>query len=141
VPSSPDPSNSIRNAVRQYSLENNLQFFDLREQKGFLRNIVIRNSLDGKVMVIVVFFHDDFEKRNGLLDFIASEFPQVNSLMYVINSKKNDSLNDQEPILYKGEDHLVEEMDGLKFQNRTKIFLSDKYQAGTGTLPYSQRFC
>jgi 23S rRNA (uracil1939-C5)-methyltransferase len=123
----PDPSNSIRNAVRQYSLENNLQFFDLREQKGFLRNIVIRNSLDGKVMVIVVFFHDDFEKRNGLLDFIASEFPQVNSLMYVINSKKNDSLNDQEPILYKGEDHLVEEMDGLKFRIGPKSF----YQTNT----------
>jgi len=123
----PDPSNSIRNAVRQYSLENNLQFFDLREQKGFLRNIVIRNSLDGKVMVIVVFFHDDFEKRNGLLDFIASEFPQVNSLMYVINSKKNDSLNDQEPVLYKGEDHLVEEMDGLKFRIGPKSF----YQTNT----------
>ena len=123
----PDPSNSIRNAVRQYSHENNLQFFDLREQKGFLRNIVIRNSLDGKVMVIVVFFHDDFEKRNGLLDFIASEFPQVNSLMYVINSKKNDSLNDQEPVLYKGEDHLVEEMGGLKFRIGPKSF----YQTNT----------
>ena len=123
----PDPSNSIRNAVRQYSHENNLQFFDLREQRGFLRNIVIRNSLDGKVMVIVVFFHDDFEKRNGLLDFIASEFPQVNSLMYVINSKKNDSLNDQEPVLYKGEDHLVEEMGGLKFRIGPKSF----YQTNT----------
>jgi 23S rRNA (uracil1939-C5)-methyltransferase len=123
----PDPSNSIRNAVRQYSHENNLQFFDLREQKGFLRNIVIRNSLDGKVMVIVVFFHDDFEKRNGLLDFLASEFPQINSLMYVINSKKNDSLNDQEPVLYKGEDHLVEEMGGLKFRIGPKSF----YQTNT----------
>jgi 23S rRNA (uracil1939-C5)-methyltransferase len=123
----PDPSNSIRNTVRQYSRENNLQFFNLREQKGFLRNIIIRNSLDGKVMVIVVFFHDDIEKRNGLLDFLASEFPQVNSLMYVINSKKNDSLNDQEPILYKGEDHLVEEMDGLKFRIGPKSF----YQTNT----------
>jgi 23S rRNA (uracil1939-C5)-methyltransferase len=118
----PEPSNSIRNAARQYAHENNLQFFDLREQKGFLRNIVIRNSLDGKVMVIVVFFHDDVEKRNGLLDFLASEFPQINSLMYVINAKKNDSLNDQEPILYKGEDHLVEEMDGLKFRIGPKSF-------------------
>ena len=123
----PEPSNSIRNTVRQYAHENNLQFFDLREQKGFLRNIVIRNSLDGKVMVIVVFFHDDVEKRNGLLDFLASEFPQINSLIYVINAKKNDSLNDQEPILYKGEDHLVEEMDGLKFRIGPKSF----YQTNT----------
>ena len=81
----PEPSNSIRNAVREYARRNNLQFFDLREQKGFLRNIVIRNSLEGKVMVIVVFFNDDVEKREGLLDFLSTEFPQITSLMYVIN--------------------------------------------------------
>ena len=62
----PEPSNSIRNAVREYAVKNDLQFFDLREQKGFLRNLVIRNSLEGKVMVIVVFFHDDIEKREGI---------------------------------------------------------------------------
>ena len=123
----PDPSNSIRNSVRQYAHDNNLQFFDLIEQKGLLRNIVIRNSQDGKVMVIVVFFHDDQEKRNGLLDFLASEFPQITSLMYVINSKRNDSLNDQLPLLYKGENHLVEEMDGLKFRIGPKSF----YQTNT----------
>ncbi len=123
----PEPSNSIRNAVRQYAHQNNLLFFDLREQKGFLRNIVIRNSLDGKFMVIVVFFHEDAEKRNGLLDFLSNEFPQITSLMYVINSKRNDSLNDQEPVLYKGEDHLVEEMDGLKFRIGPKSF----YQTNT----------
>ena len=123
----PEPSNSIKNAVRQYAHKNDLQFFDLREQKGFLRNIVIRNSLEGKVMVIVVFFYDDVEKRNGLLDFLASEFSQITSLMFVINSKRNDSLNDQNPILYKGEDHLVEEMEGLRFRIGPKSF----YQTNT----------
>ena len=123
----PEPSNSIKNAVRLYAHKNNLQFFDLREQKGFLRNIVIRNSLEGKVMVIVVFFHDDVEKRNGLLDFLASEFPQITSLLYVINSKRNDSLNDQDPLLYKGDNHLVDEMDGLKFRIGPKSF----YQTNT----------
>jgi 23S rRNA (uracil1939-C5)-methyltransferase len=123
----PEPSNSIKNAVRKYAHKKNLQFFDLREQRGFLRNIVIRNSLEGKVMVIVVFFYDDVEKRTGLLDFLASEFPQIASLMYVINSKRNDSLNDQEPILYKGENHLVEDMDGLKFRIGPKSF----YQTNT----------
>jgi len=123
----PEPSNSIRNAVREYARRNNLQFFDLREQKGFLRNIVIRNSLEGKVMVIVVFFNDDVEKREGLLDFLSTEFPQITSLMYVINSKRNDSLNDQNPILYKGDNHLVEEMDGLKFRIGPKSF----YQTNT----------
>ncbi|MCX6255528.1 MAG: 23S rRNA (uracil(1939)-C(5))-methyltransferase RlmD [Bacteroidia bacterium] len=123
----PEPSNSIKNAVREYAHRNNLLFFDLREQKGFLRNLVIRNSLEGKVMVIVVFFHDDAGKREGLLDFLDSEFPQITSLMYVINSKRNDSLNDQNPILYKGDYHLLEEMDGLKFRIGPKSF----YQTNT----------
>lgn len=123
----PEPSNSIKNAVRQYAHDNNLQFFDLREQRGFLRNIVIRNSLEGNVMVIVVFFHEDVEKRTALLDFLALAFPQITSLMFVINSKRNDSLNDQIPVLYKGEDHLVEEMDGLNFRIGPKSF----YQTNT----------
>ncbi len=123
----PEPSNSIKNEVRQYAHKNSLQFFDLREQKGFLRNIIIRNSLEGKVMVIVVFFHEDVEKREGLLDFLTSEFPQITSLMYVINSKRNDSLSDQDPILYKGENHLVESMNGLKFRIGPKSF----YQTNT----------
>lgn len=123
----PEPSNSIRNSIRRYAHKKGLTFFNLREQRGFLRNLVIRNSLDGKVMVIVVFFHDEEERRNGLLDHIAMEFPQVTSLFYIINSKKNDSLADQDPILYKGDDHLVEEMDGLKFRIGPKSF----YQTNT----------
>jgi 23S rRNA (uracil1939-C5)-methyltransferase len=123
----PEPSNSIRNAVKEYSQRNNLKFFNLREQEGFLRNLVIRNSLKGKVMVIAVFFHDETRLREGLLDFLASEFPQITSLMYVINSKKNDSLNDQKVILYKGDDHLDEEMEGLTFRIGPKSF----YQTNT----------
>jgi 23S rRNA (uracil1939-C5)-methyltransferase len=123
----PEPSNSIKNSVREYALKNKLDFFDLREQTGFLRNLVIRNSLEGKVMVIVVLFHEDIEKREGLLNFLASEFPQISSLQYVINSKKNDSLNDQEPILYKGDDHLIENMGELKFRIGPKSF----YQTNT----------
>lgn len=123
----PEPSNAIRNAVKKYAQENGLEFFDLREQKGFLRNLVIRNTLDGQVMVIVVFFREDPDKREALLDFLASGFPRISSLMYVINSKKNDSLNDQTPVLYKGEDHLVEKMEGLRFRIGPKSF----YQTNT----------
>jgi 23S rRNA (uracil1939-C5)-methyltransferase len=123
----PEPSNPIKNAVRGYAQSNDLQFFDLREQKGFLRNLVIRNSLEGKVMVIAVFFHEDIEKREGLLDFLATEFPQITSLWYVINSKRNDSLTDQTPVLYKGDNHLVEKMEGLQFIIGPKSF----YQTNT----------
>lgn len=123
----PEPSNAIRNKVREYAIKNGLSFFDLKEQSGFLRTLLVRNTLSGDVMVIVVFFHEDVEKREGLLDFLTNEFPQITSLMYVINSKKNDSLNDQLPVLYKGNDHLVEEMEGLKFRIGPKSF----YQTNT----------
>jgi 23S rRNA (uracil1939-C5)-methyltransferase len=123
----PEPTNQIRNAIREYSNRNKLSYFDLKHQTGFLRNLIIRNSLDGKVMVIVVFHHEEEKSRVGLLEFIFREFPQISSLMYVINSKKNDSLNDQEVILYCGEDHLMESIEGLKFRIGSKSF----YQTNT----------
>jgi len=118
----PEPSNAIRDSVRRYAHKNCLRFFDPRQQTGFLRNLVIRNSIGGKFMVIVVFFHDEPERRERLLDHLASEFKCITSLFYVINSKRNDSLSDQTPVLYKGQDHLVEEMDGLKFRIGPKSF-------------------
>jgi len=118
----PEPSNAIRDSVRRYAHKNCLRFFDPRQQAGFLRNLVIRNSIDGKFMVIVVFLHDEPERRDRLLDHLASEFKCITSLFYVINSKRNDSLSDQTPVLYKGQDHLVEEMDGLKFRIGPKSF-------------------
>jgi 23S rRNA (uracil1939-C5)-methyltransferase len=124
----PEPSDSIRDRVRRYAHKKGLTFYNPREQTGFLRNLIIRNSHDGKIMVIVVFFHDEPERRNGLLDFLATEFPQISSLLYIINSKRNDSLADQLPVLYRGDDHLIEEMDGLKFRIGPKSF----YQTNTG---------
>jgi 23S rRNA (uracil1939-C5)-methyltransferase len=118
----PAPSNAIRDAVRRYAHRKSLSFFNLHQQSGFLRNLIIRNSGDGKVMVIIIFFLDEKERREGLLDFLASEFPQITSLYYIINRKKNDSLTDQTPVLYKGEDHLIEVMDGLKFRIGPKSF-------------------
>ena len=123
----PAPSNAIRDAVRRYAHRNALPFFNLRQQSGFLRNLIIRNSGDGKIMVIVVFFLDEKERREGLLDYIASEFPMITSLFYIINNKKNDSLADQLPILYKGDDHLEEQMEGLRFRIGPKSF----YQTNT----------
>jgi 23S rRNA (uracil1939-C5)-methyltransferase len=123
----PEPTNEIRNAVRKYSTEKGLEYFDLREQKGFLRNIIIRNSLAGELMVIVVFHHDDREKREDLLDFIYSGFPGITSLMYIINPKRNDSISDLEVVLFKGKDHLVEYLDGLSFSVGPKSF----YQTNT----------
>ena len=118
----PEPSNVIRNSVRRYAHKNSFRFFNPRQQTGFLRNLVIRNSVAGKFMVIVVFFHDEPERRDRLLDYLATEFSCITSLYYVINSKRNDSLSDQDPVLFSGEDHITEEMNGLKFRIGPKSF-------------------
>jgi 23S rRNA (uracil1939-C5)-methyltransferase len=118
----PSPSNEIRNAVRGYALEHKLPFFDLRYRSGLLRTITVRTTEKGEVMVIVVFYYYDKTECEGLLNFITDSFPQVSSLLYVINEKGNDTITDQEVILFKGKDHLVEEMEGLKFIVGPKSF-------------------
>jgi len=118
----PSPSNEIRNAVRDYALAQQLPFFDLRNRSGLLRTLTVRSNDKGEVMVIVVFFRNDQSAIDGLLNFISEEFPQIVSLLYVINEKGNDTITDQEVLVFKGEDHLVEEMEGLKFMIGAKSF-------------------
>jgi 23S rRNA (uracil1939-C5)-methyltransferase len=117
-----DPSNAIRNAVKQFALENNLEFFNTRNQTGLLRTMMIRTSSTGDIMVMIQFFKEDKAKRELLLDFIAETFPEINSLQYVINGKANDTIYDQDIICYKGNDHIFEEMEGLKFKINAKSF-------------------
>ncbi|RXQ96791.1 23S rRNA (uracil(1939)-C(5))-methyltransferase RlmD [Ancylomarina salipaludis] len=117
-----DPSNAIRLAVKEYAFANDLSFFDIRAQEGFLRTLVVRTSTTGDIMVIVVFYHEDVEKREGLMAHLAEKFPEISSLMYIINEKANDSFTDQEVILYKGEDHIFEKMEDLRFKIGPKSF-------------------
>jgi 23S rRNA (uracil1939-C5)-methyltransferase len=118
----PEPSNAIRDAVRRFAHKKGYAFFNPRQHSGFLRNLIIRNSASGNVLVIVIFFLDEPERREALLNFIISEFPQITSLWYIINRKMNDSLTDQVPVLFKGTDHMMEEMNGLKFRVGPKSF-------------------
>ena len=117
-----DPSNAIRNAIKKFSVEHNLEFFNTRNQTGLLRTLMIRTSSTGDIMVVVQFFKDDKSKRELLLNFIAEQFPQITSLQYIINEKANDTIYDQEVICYKGEDHIFEEMEGLRFKINAKSF-------------------
>jgi len=117
-----DPSNAIRNAVRDFSIKNGLEFFNTRQQTGLLRTMMIRTSSTGDLMIVIQFYKEDKEKRILLLDFIAETFPQITSLQYVINSKANDTIYDQEVVCYKGEDHIFEEMEGLRFKINAKSF-------------------
>ncbi|MBQ0769910.1 MAG: 23S rRNA (uracil(1939)-C(5))-methyltransferase RlmD [Bizionia sp.] len=117
-----DPSNAIRNSVKQFAVDNNLEFFNTRNQTGLLRTMMIRTSSTGDIMVMFQFFKEDKEKRELILDYIGETFPEITSLQYVINGKANDTIYDQEVICYKGEDHIFEEMEGLKFKINAKSF-------------------
>jgi len=117
-----DLSNAIRNKIREYAVENGLEFFDIRNQSGLLRNVIIRTTSTGEVMLIIAFFCEDKPRREALLTALAESFPEITSLMYVINTKGNDTITDQEIIVFKGRDHIFEEMEGLKFKIGPKSF-------------------
>lgn len=118
----PEPSNEIRLFIREYAVTHNLEFYNIRENTGFLRNIIVRNNQVGDVMLTVCFAYDDQDKIVPMLDAIAAEFPQIKSLHYVINEKLNDSISDLDCILYKGEDAIWETMGQLKFKIGPKSF-------------------
>ncbi len=118
----PEPSNEIRLFIREYAVTHNLEFYNIRENTGFLRNIIVRNNQVGDVMLTVCFAYDDQDKIVPILDAIAAEFPQIKSLHYVINEKLNDSISDLDCILYKGEDAIWETMGKLKFKIGPKSF-------------------
>ena len=117
-----DPSNEIRNAIRSYSIEKKFKFFDPHNQSGFLRTLMIRNTLDGEIMVLIQFFKEDKIKRELLLNYIKKSFPKIVSLLYCINSKGNDSIYDQDIFCFKGKDHITEHIDDLQFKITAKSF-------------------
>ena len=135
-----DLHNQIRNEVRDYAIEHGLSFFDLRQQVGLLRDVIIRNSASGEWMVIVQFSlpptpskeRGSWDDENGqkalaLLQHIADKFPQITSLLYLDNQKCNDTIGDQEILVFKGKDHIYELMEDLKFKVGPKSF----YQTNT----------
>lgn len=117
-----DISNLIRNEIRRYAQEKGLTFFDLRNQEGFLRTLMIRTTSTGELMVVVVFFYEDEAIRIALLQHLADMFPQITALLYVINSKCNDTITDQEIHCFKGAEAIYEEMEGLRFKIGPKSF-------------------
>ena len=117
-----DPSNQIRLSVKKFSIDNNLAFFNPRNQTGLLRTMMIRTSSIGEVMVLIQFYDNDKHKRELLLDHLISNFPEITSLQFVVNQKANDTIYDQKVICYSGRDHIFEEMEGLKFKINAKSF-------------------
>ena len=117
-----DPSNAIRNEVREFANANGLTFFNPRAHEGLLRTLMLRTASTGEIMVLIQFFEDDQANRELLLDHLYAKFPQITSLQYVINNKANDTLYDTNIQLYKGRDYILEEMEGLKFSINAKSF-------------------
>jgi 23S rRNA (uracil1939-C5)-methyltransferase len=125
-----DLHNQIRNDIRDYAMEHGISFFDLRAQVGLLRDIIIRNSASGELMVIIQFHYDETggeQEAKDLLQHVADTFPQITSLMYLDNQKCNDTIGDQEILTFKGTDHIFELMEDLKFKVGPKSF----YQTNT----------
>ncbi|MDR2968616.1 MAG: 23S rRNA (uracil(1939)-C(5))-methyltransferase RlmD [Tannerellaceae bacterium] len=118
-----DVSNRVRMAVREYCLTHEgYPFFDLRNQEGLMRTLLIRTTSTGELMVVVVFYREDRQRREALLSHLAERFPEITSLQYVINGKANDTITDQDVIVYRGKDHIIEQMEGLSFKISPKSF-------------------
>jgi len=116
------PSNDIRLYIKEFAVKNHFDFFNLYKIEGFLRNLIIRTSTNGEIMIIVSFFKDETQKIYDLLDAVSEKFPEITSVNYVINSKGNDTITDLEIIHYKGKKHLNENMDDIKFRIGPKSF-------------------
>ncbi|SEF86373.1 23S rRNA (uracil(1939)-C(5))-methyltransferase RlmD [Sphingobacterium lactis] len=117
-----DPSNDLRNSIFEFAKANEISFYDLREHAGALRNLIIRTSSTGEVMVIVVFAYPEEGQVELLMSFIQEKFPNLASLLYIINQKRNDTIFDQDIHIYAGRDFIYEEMEGLKFKVGPKSF-------------------
>ncbi|MFO7615673.1 MAG: 23S rRNA (uracil(1939)-C(5))-methyltransferase RlmD [Bacteroidales bacterium] len=117
-----DPANAIRDEVKRFTLEHGFTYFDLRKQTGLMRNLTIRCTSTGEWMVIVSFHEDDPERIRLLMNHLADQFPFLTSLVYVINPKRNDTIGDLEVITWYGRDHIMEEMEGLRFKISPKSF-------------------
>ncbi|MDG1394826.1 MAG: 23S rRNA (uracil(1939)-C(5))-methyltransferase RlmD [Flavobacteriaceae bacterium] len=117
-----DPSNAVRNAVKEFALEHQIPFFNTRQQTGVLRTLMIRNTSIGELMIVIQFFKEDETNRIALLEHLKTTFPEITSLQYIINGKANDTIYDQEVLCYAGRDHIFEEMEGLRFKINAKSF-------------------
>ena len=117
-----EPSNEIRNAVNKFALKHNLSFFDIKNQKGLLRNLMIRTSNSGELMVLVQFFYNDKNEIELLMNFLKENFTQITSLLYTVNSKANNTIYDQEIICYSGLEYITEKIEDLSFKIGPKSF-------------------
>lgn len=138
-----DISNQIRNAIRDYAYEHDYSFFNLRTQEGMLRNLMIRTSTTGELMVLLqckIVEDAELDRMKELLAFVSERFPQITSLLYVVNNKCNDTINDLDVVVFKGNDHIFEEMEGLRFKIGPKSFYQTNSEQAYNLYKVARRF-
>lgn len=118
----PDPSNAIRNGLRAFAEENELAFYDPRNRAGLLRTMMIRTASTGEIMVLIQFFENDTAGIKKAMNFLQESFPEITSLLYVVNEKPNDTIYDQDVVIWSGREYIIEEMEGLQFRINAKSF-------------------
>lgn len=123
-----NPSNKIRQQIKEFAINNDLKFYDFKNQEGFLRTLMLRSNSKGEFMILIQFFEDQAEEREKLLKFIADQFEEIVTILYVINSKSNDTIYDQEVFIYKGNGFLEETIDDLTFHISAKSFFQTNYK-------------
>jgi 23S rRNA (uracil1939-C5)-methyltransferase len=126
----PEPSNSIRQTIRDFAIDNSYSFFDMLNHSGLLRNLIIRTSSKGEVLVALILSENNPDAVNKILNHIRNVHPEVTSLMYAVNTKANDSIFDLDFILFSGKDHIIEKMDNLEFRIGPKSFFQTNTEQG-----------
>lgn len=136
----PEPTNSLRNALRRFALEKGYSFYDYREHRGLLRNLQLRICTTGEIMVNLVFGEDDEKSRNEILQFIHTSFPEVTTLLYTLNQKLNDSIFDLDPVVYKGNGYVVEQLEDFRFKIGPKSFFQTNTKQGERLYQVTREF-
>ena len=135
-----EPTNAIRLAVKEFARSNDHSFYDIKNHQGFLRTMQIRICTTGEVMVNIIFGQEDKEKRERLLDFVLEKFPGITTLLYTINQKWNDSLNDLEPIAYHGKGYVIEKLEDFEFKIGPTSFFQTNTRQGEQLYKVAREF-
>lgn len=135
-----EPTNAIRNATREFAIKNNFSFYDIRQHIGLLRTMQVRLCTTGELMLNIVFGENDQEKIKLLLDYLLASFPAITTLLYTINTKKNDSMNDLEPVIYHGKGFVIEKLEDFRFKIGPKSFFQTNSRQGEALYKVAREF-
>ena len=135
-----EPTNAIRNAIREFAIRNDLSFYDIRQHTGLLRTMQVRLCTTGELMLNIVFGENDQNRIKLLLDYLLAGFPAITTLLYTINTKKNDSMNDLDPVVYHGKGFVIEKLEDFRFKIGPKSFFQTNSRQGEALYKVAREF-